>query len=521
MKQILLHLKLKNFLTFLILLLALSLTSIAQTPQYYNYQVNEGTNYFPFGVVAGKEVQWLYQAGNLNQPSPAPSGNITKVYFYMGFSSGTATLTQLTIKMGQGTITDLPSGQIYSGQLDTVFYRASTNVTSVIGQWMSFTLDRPYNYDNTKSLILDVHQCSATNTNLVVCQHAYTGLKRCYINENSCVPAYVGQDANAANFGVDIAPPILWDVPELIYYRFENNVGTTTPNYASAPVGTNPAPILSTTPLGSGGQFDSCLNGSSTPQLANLGGVNTGWNTSMPANWTISFWLGPNIIDGNPSYIFGDPGAGSFRCFYGGAAGVGNILLRGGFTDVLITGVGVTATVVSIVYDGTNIVVYKNGVLFNTFPRTVTASGGTGFRVGSYNTALVSQLCGKLDEFRLYGRALTAAEITGTWNQELPVLLVGINPPSSGVVRDYSLSQNYPNPFNPSTKIAYSIPKAGNVKLVVYDVLGREVRTLVDEFKQAGAYNVRFDALNIASGVYFYTIKSGDFTETKKMTLIK
>ncbi len=85
----------------------------------------------------------------------------------------------------------------------------------------------------------------------------------------------------------------------------------------------------------------------------------------------------------------------------------------------------------------------------------------------------------------------------------------------------YALQQNYPNPFNPATKITFALPKAGNVELKVYDILGREVATLVNEVKQPGIYNVDFNASNFASGIYFYTMKSGDFTDVKKMVLVK
>jgi len=85
----------------------------------------------------------------------------------------------------------------------------------------------------------------------------------------------------------------------------------------------------------------------------------------------------------------------------------------------------------------------------------------------------------------------------------------------------YGLSQNYPNPFNPTTIISYNIPSSGSVKLSVYDVLGRELKVLVNEYQKAGEYNVSFDASNLPSGVYFYRITSGNFTDTKKMTLIK
>jgi hypothetical protein len=89
------------------------------------------------------------------------------------------------------------------------------------------------------------------------------------------------------------------------------------------------------------------------------------------------------------------------------------------------------------------------------------------------------------------------------------------------VAEQFSLSQNYPNPFNPTTNIHFSIPKDGNVSLKIYDMLGKEVETYSDGFMKAGTYNAEVDASNWASGVYFYTLKSGDFFETKKMTLIK
>jgi chitinase len=87
----------------------------------------------------------------------------------------------------------------------------------------------------------------------------------------------------------------------------------------------------------------------------------------------------------------------------------------------------------------------------------------------------------------------------------------------------YALSDNYPNPFNPSTTIQFAVPAAGYVSIRVFDLLGREVATLVDEYRNAGAGIVRFDAsrYNVTSGVYFYRIQAGAFAQTKKMTLVK
>ncbi|MCW8996337.1 MAG: M1 family aminopeptidase, partial [Psychromonas sp.] len=85
----------------------------------------------------------------------------------------------------------------------------------------------------------------------------------------------------------------------------------------------------------------------------------------------------------------------------------------------------------------------------------------------------------------------------------------------------YSLSQNYPNPFNPSTTIEYSIPKSGNVTLKIFNVLGKEVATLVNGQNEAGKHIVNFDATDLNSGVYFYKIEAGSFVDTKKMILLK
>jgi hypothetical protein len=90
-----------------------------------------------------------------------------------------------------------------------------------------------------------------------------------------------------------------------------------------------------------------------------------------------------------------------------------------------------------------------------------------------------------------------------------------------GVATQFKLTQNYPNPFNPTTTIDFTIPKAGNVTLKVYDALGREVATLVNGFKTAQSYQVQFDASRLASGVYFYTLHTDNFNQTKKMILMK
>ncbi|KXK42532.1 MAG: Peptidase S8 and S53, subtilisin, kexin, sedolisin [Chlorobi bacterium OLB5] len=89
------------------------------------------------------------------------------------------------------------------------------------------------------------------------------------------------------------------------------------------------------------------------------------------------------------------------------------------------------------------------------------------------------------------------------------------------IPREYSLEQNFPNPFNPASNIRYQLPKGGLVKLTVYDALGRTIQTLVNENQPAGKYEVRFDGSKLSSGVYFYKLESGNFTDIRKMMLIK
>jgi hypothetical protein len=89
------------------------------------------------------------------------------------------------------------------------------------------------------------------------------------------------------------------------------------------------------------------------------------------------------------------------------------------------------------------------------------------------------------------------------------------------IPKEFRLYQNYPNPFNPISKIKYDLPRDMKVTLKVYDLLGRELIKLVDEFKKAGRYDIDFNGINLASGVYFYTIQAGEFVESKKMVLLK
>ncbi len=101
------------------------------------------------------------------------------------------------------------------------------------------------------------------------------------------------------------------------------------------------------------------------------------------------------------------------------------------------------------------------------------------------------------------------------------VAVTGITKDNNKVANDYSLNQNYPNPFNPTTVISYQIPNSEFVTLKIYNILGSEIATLVNNKQSAGTYKVNFDASNLTSGIYFYQIQAGEFTQVRKMLLLK
>jgi hypothetical protein len=128
-----------------------------------------------------------------------------------------------------------------------------------------------------------------------------------------------------------------------------------------------------------------------------------------------------------------------------------------------------------------------------------------------------------LDQDNLYYK-LTAVDNQGNESmpsEELHVSLTGVTDNRQFTIDNYKLYQNYPNPFNPTTKIKYQLPEISKVKLIVYDVLGREIRTLVNEEKPAGTYEVEFDGKGLPSSVYIYRIETGKFSDTKKIVLLK
>ena len=128
---------------------------------------------------------------------------------------------------------------------------------------------------------------------------------------------------------------------------------------------------------------------------------------------------------------------------------------------------------------------------------------------------------GSIDDIRIYNRALTTVEVQTLYHEGGWIATTSVASRHTTVANGYELSQNYPNPFNPTTTISYDLPKMTQVTLKIFDMLGREVATLINEQKQPGSYQVAFDGSRLASGVYFYRMEAGSFVQTKKLVVLK
>lgn len=127
----------------------------------------------------------------------------------------------------------------------------------------------------------------------------------------------------------------------------------------------------------------------------------------------------------------------------------------------------------------------------------------------------------KNDNDRLVFDNMNLQSVNGTISFGTSLMLAKEESEENEIVNEFVLRQNYPNPFNPSTKISWQIPVSSWQTLKIYDVLGKEVVTLVDEYKAAGRYEVEWNASELPSGVYFYQLQAGEFVQTKKLTLTK
>jgi hypothetical protein len=157
----------------------------------------------------------------------------------------------------------------------------------------------------------------------------------------------------------------------------------------------------------------------------------------------------------------------------------------------------------------------------------IQVSTSTGFLTTVVNdtTDTATMVVPHLDLTRTYYWRVCSGNADGEGNYseiwQFTTGATGIEQTHQTLPKEFNLSQNYPNPFNPTTKIQYSIPKQSFVSIVIFDMLGHRIRTLVSEMKSPGIYNLTVDGSSLASGMYFYTMKSGNFTMSKKFVLMK
>ena len=125
-----------------------------------------------------------------------------------------------------------------------------------------------------------------------------------------------------------------------------------------------------------------------------------------------------------------------------------------------------------------------------------------------------------VQSFAICGSDIFAGTSAGIWKRPL-LEFTGVSNNINTLPKNFTLSQNYPNPFNPGTVISYSLPSASNVKLTVFNTLGQKIKTLVSGYKPAGNYSINFNASDLPNGIYFYQLEAGQYSQIKKMILIK
>ncbi len=260
-------------------------------------------------------------------------------------------------------------------------------------------------------------------------------------------------------------------------------------------------------------------------------------------NWDSAGLYYPTALAGwnNGMYVNGDKvfiGTNSGNLIYSSNFGSSFSLLATGLTNTYVTwfnnaSVGLTggASFMATTNGGTNWAA-------TTVPSTGNSSGVTGrqnswwvtrqgtsvYFSSNNGTSWASQYTAPAGNFYHITMSRNGSSIWGVRSNGGIArygLVTGVNPISSTTPDNYSLGQNYPNPFNPTTNINFSIPKSGLVTMKVFDILGKEVATLVNGNFNAGSYTVDFNASSYASGVYFYRLDVNGFTEVKRMMLVK
>jgi hypothetical protein len=269
------------------------------------------------------------------------------------------------------------------------------------------------------------------------------------------------------------------------------------------------------------------LNWDSTGLYLAQNGTETGYNNSMYVDGN-NIWMGTST---NRTYYSTNSGASWTTQTVGIQVGINAIwsnnsasgkLLCGSDSLMVTTNFGTNWDLAG-VEPGAGAII--NGITGNSTEWWLTRQATSVYYSATDGASWVTHYTAPAGSFYSLGKARTGTYIWGIRSNggisRYGQPISGIQNITVSIPENYSLSQNYPNPFNPTTKINFSIPKSGLVSLKVYDLLGREITTLVNEVKISGTYLVDFNASTLSSGVYFYKLESNGFSQVKKMMLIK
>ncbi len=605
----------KNYFLFFVSFLLTG--ALLSQPQYYNTNTGTSSNSFPFNVATGKAVNSLFLAGEFLQPSPLPPGQqITKVYFRTS-TAATKTYTNLHILMAQDVITTLTSGQFYAGPWDTVFFSASETLTSTVGGWMPVTLNHPFPYDPTKSLVLFVGQCAATGSGQSVYNSTYSGIRRTWSVGGCPFVPYAGGDGSMVNFGVDVVPAVtvcnyyssLWcglsafpNLPSATYFTASDWLGDTLYLHLPSSAGAAATTVVRYTWNGSwttgvpipvakaGGTLTECngklyyIGGGSSITIGSTDvyeyNPSAGtWTTKAPMPLALSAHGAVNWGD-SVIFIVGGPytGAGTNlnvyyyrpasntwgtitnslpsgqgrRTFAIGITAGNKIVISCGFNTVYLNStyvgtIGADASSITwvaapnapialsrpagasyanyfyLVGGDTNTTAVKNTKVFvfnvqtNSWIYTVLN-----------NPNAVSNICSGVTAHCINDTVRVFQPGGYTTVGTLNFCVLGCGP---NIVGNSTIISNTPTHIRYHRTIQTRSTRqprfhshcrrTGDVKLVVYDILGKEVATLVNDYRTAGTHQIEFNASNLASGVYLYKIEAGEFKDVKKMVLVK
>ncbi len=232
---------------------------------------------------------------------------------------------------------------------------------------------------------------------------------------------------------------------------------------------------------------------------------------------------GKTWAQSNPKYVIGNVHALNGE-IYGTTVGVFKLNASGGWDEVT-SGLPAATSVKGITSYGNTLY----GYVYSPFEGHIYMSDDAGTSWKEAASDFPTKVTTTLNDFitaspsglycYLYGLSILAPGLTGTYMAQINT--TDVKDLSSNVPADFTLKQNYPNPFNPSTSIEFTIPESSQVLLKVYDASGREVAGLINKNMSAGNYRYDFNALNLASGVYFYRLTAGGMTQTKKMMLLR